>query len=89
MSHAELEKTVYELQELKRLREELEAEIEAAESRIKAHMGDQEQLIAGPFKIRWSTVTSSRIDTTALKKELPDLAQRFTKTTTCRRFVVG
>ena len=89
MSHAELEKTVYELQELKRLREELEDEIEAAEGRIKAHMGDQEQLIAGPFKIRWTTVTSSRVDTTAIKRELPELAARYTKTTTCRRFVVG
>lgn len=88
MSYAELEKTVYELQELKRLREDLDAEIEAAEGKIKAHMGDQEQVVAGPFKIRWTTVTSSRLDTAALKKALPDVAASFMRQTTTRRFCV-
>ena len=40
------------------------------------------------FKVRWKKVTSSRIDTTALKKALPELAQQFTKKTESRRFSI-
>lgn len=89
MRMKELEATVRELQELKRLREELSTEIEALEDAVKAEMGQNEQIVVGAFKVSWKAVTSSRIDTTALKKELPDLAKRYTKTTTCRRFTVA
>lgn len=89
MSINELETKACELQELKRMREELEAEIGTLEDEIKAHMGEREQLIAGAFKITWRAVTSSRLDTTALKKALPDVAARFMKQTTARRFVIN
>lgn len=88
MSIHEITATVTELMELKRMQEELTAEITAIEDRIKAEMGEQEQLIAGAFKVTWQTVTSNRIDTTALKKALPDVAAQYTKTTTTRRFTV-
>lgn len=80
---------VQELQELKRMQEELTATIDAITDEIKAAMGDQEELSVGAFKVTWKPVTSSRIDTTALKKELPDIAARFLKTTTTRRFCVN
>jgi predicted phage-related endonuclease len=41
------------------------------------------------WKATYKTVTSSRVDTSALKKELPEIAQRFSKTTTTRRFCVA
>lgn len=88
MSNANMEIKVKELMELKRLKEELEAEIEAAEDEIKAVMGEEEILLAGAFKVLWKTVTSSRIDTTAIKKEFPELAARFSKNTSVRRFTV-
>lgn len=78
-----------ELQELKRLREELDAEISALEDEIKASMGDAEQITAGAFKITWKAVTSSRLDTAALKKALPEVAARFMKQTTVRRFTIA
>lgn len=84
-----LENKVKELQELKRLREELEAEISALEDEIKASMGDQEQITAGAFKITWKTIASSRLDTTALKKALPEIAAQFMKQTTVRRFTIA
>lgn len=84
-----LEKKVMELQELKRLREELDAEMTALEDEIKADMGDREQITAGAFKITWKAVASSRLDTTALKKALPDVAARFMKQTTVRRFAIN
>ena len=88
MSNPNMEAKVKELMELKRLKEELEAEIAAAEDAIKAVMGDEELLTAGAYKVSWSNVTSTRLDTTALKKALPDVAAAFTKTTTVRRFSV-
>ena len=88
MSNPNMEAKVHELMELKRLKEELEAEIAAAEDAIKAVMGDEELLTAGAYKVSWSNVTSTRLDTTALKKALPDVAAAFTKTTTVRRFSV-
>lgn len=89
MSTNELKAKAAELKELKAMREELEAEITAIEEEIKAEMGEQEQITAGPFKITWKPITSSRLDSVALKKALPDVAARFTKTITTRRFTVA
>ena len=68
MSNPNMESKVKELMELKRMKEEIEAEIAAAEDEIKAVMGSEETLLAGAFKVDWKTVITSRIDTTALKK---------------------
>lgn len=89
MSTNEIKAKAAELKELKAMREELEAEITAIEEEIKAEMGEQEQITAGPFKITWKPITSSRLDSVALKKALPDVAARFTKTITTRRFTVA
>ena len=89
MSTNEIKAKAAELKELKAMQEELAAEITAIEEEIKAAMGDQEQITAGPFKITWRPVTSSRLDSATLKKALPDIAARFTKTITTRRFTVA
>ena len=46
-------------------------------------------LAGADWKVTWKPVASTRLDTAALKKALPDVAQRFTKTTTARRFCVA
>lgn len=91
MSQNEIVTTVEELQELRRMQEDLEAEIAALQDRIKAHMDASgvDQMTAGAFKVSWKEVKSSRVDTAALKKALPELAQQFTRTTTTRRFTVA
>lgn len=88
MSTPEIISKVSELQELRRMAEELEQEISAIQDEIKTVMGDSELLIAGPYKVTWKTVTSSRLDTSALKKALPDVAAQYTRTSTTRRFEV-
>ena len=88
MSNPNMEAKVKELMELRRMKEEIEAEIAAAEDEIKGVMGDEETLLAGAFKVDWKTVVSSRIDTAALKKMMPEIAERFMKQTTTRRFCV-
>ena len=89
MSINEMEAKARELRQLQALIEEAQAEAEALKDAIKAAMGDSESIQAGEYKITWKAVTSSRIDTTALKKAMPDVAERFTKETTSRRFCVA
>ena len=89
MSNPNLESTIHEILDLKRMREELDAEITALEDSIKAAMGEEELLTAGAYKVSWKTFTSSRVDTTALKKALPEIATAYTKTTTSRRFSIN
>ena len=70
---------------------ELTAKIESIQDAIKAHMTaiDADTLTGADYKITWKTVTSSRFDSTAFKKAMPELAERFTKSTTSRRFIVA
>lgn len=88
MSINEMEAKVVELKELQRMQEELTAEIDGLKDAIKAAMGEREQITAGAFKITYKIVTSSRIDTSALKKTLPEVAEKFTKTTTSHRLTI-
>lgn len=89
MSNKEMESKARELRQLQALIEEAQQEAEAIKDAIKAAMGDSESIQAGEYKITWKAVTSSRIDTTALRKALPDVAERFTRETTTRRFCVA
>ena len=91
MSINELDMKGKELRELRRMAEELQAEIDAAQDAIKAHMDSQgvDTLAGSDWKVTWKAVPSSRIDTTALKKALPEIAERFMKSTTSRRFVLA
>ena len=89
MSTTELEGKCRELRQLQNLIAEAEQEAEAIKDSIKAHMGDSEELVAGEYKVTWKAITSSRLDTAALKRALPDVAERFTKISTTRRFCVA
>ena len=82
---------VKELRELRRMADELAAEIEAVQDEIKGHMTaqDTDTLAGVDWKITWKAVTSSRLDSKALRAELPEIAARFTKQTTARRFVLA
>ena len=88
MSDHNMEPKVKELMELKRMKEELEAEITAIEDEIKAKMGTEETLLAGAYKVNWTTYTTSRFDSSRFKKDHAELAEAYTKTTTARRFSV-
>lgn len=89
MSINEIESKVRELRQLQALIEEAQAEAENIKDAIKAHMGDSEELRAGEYKVTWKAVTASRLDSKALKAALPEVVERFTKTTTTRRFCVA
>lgn len=91
MSKQEIESRVQELRELRRMAEELAAEIDSIQDAIKSHMDAEgvDTISGTDWKVTYKAVTSSRLDGAALKKALPELAQQFTKTTTARRFCVA
>lgn len=77
-----------ELAEYIRMQEEAAAMVESLKDQLKERMtaAGVESLAGSEHKATYKAVTSSRVDTTALKKDLPDIAARYTKTTTARRF---
>ena len=76
------------LAQLKAMANELQAEIKATEDELKAYMeAEGVGILQGTeHKATWKEVTSSRLDTKALKVDPPDLADKYSKTTTAMRF---
>lgn len=71
--------------------EEAKAEAEAIRDSIKAEMlaQDTEEMTAGQYIIRWTSVLSNRFDTTAFKKVMPDVYKAYTKQVSSRRFSIA
>lgn len=89
MNTNELEGKVRELRQLQALIDEAQAEAEAIKDGIKAEMGKNEVLRVGEYTITWKPIKATRLDATALKAALPDVAARFMVETTARRFCVA
>lgn len=91
MSINEMDSKIKELRELRRMADELAGEIESITDSIKTHMDAEgvDTISGTDWKVTYKAVTSSRIDTAALKKALPDVVERFTRTTTARRFCIA
>ena len=83
-----LDTIMAELAQYIRMQEEAAAMVESLKDQLKERMtaAGVESLAGSEHKASYKAVTSSRVDTTALKKELPEIAARYTKTTTARRF---
>ena len=61
-----------------------------AENKLKEVIGNHEKAISpGGYQATWKTAQSSRIDSTRLKKEEPALFEKFTTTSTTRRFSIS
>lgn len=91
MSTNDLVMKVEKLKELEELLEEVKTEAESVRDEIKQEMltQDTEELEAGQYIIRWTSVLTNRFDTTALKKVLPDVYKAYTKQITSRRFTIA
>ena len=89
MSKNELIAKIEALNEWEALMEEAKAE--AIRDSIKAEMAEREteELIAGNYIIRWTSVLSNRFDTTGFKKVYGDLYKAFTKQSASRRFSIS
>ncbi len=82
------EKLCNEYRENKRLIEELEAMNDTIKSDIIALMGCRETVIEGSAKAMLKTVTTSRLDSKALKESYPDIVTAYTKETQYKRFTI-
>ena len=77
-----------QLAQYTRMAEEIAATVDGLKDTIKKYMEENqlETLTGNEHKATYKTVTSSRIDTTALKRNAPDIAEKYTKTTETKRF---
>ena len=50
---------------------------------------DTEELVAGRYIVRWTSVLSSRFDSTAFKREHADLYKDYVKQVSSKRFSVA
>ena len=91
MSKNELIAKIEALNAWEALMEEAKAEADAIRDSIKQEMLDRdvEELTAGAYIIRWTSVLSNRFDTTGFKKVYGDLYKAFTKQTSSRRFSIS
>ncbi len=91
MSRNELITKIEALQEWEAITEEAKAEAEALRDIIKNEMLEQgtEELEAGAYIIRWTSVLTNRFDTTAFKKEHNELYKQFTKQIASKRFSIA
>lgn len=91
MTKAEMIAKIEALNEWEALMEEAKAEADAIRDSLKAEMMEREteELIAGSYIIRWTSVLSNRFDTTGFKKMYGDLYKAFTKRSASRRFSIS
>ena len=91
MSTIEITSKIEALKDLESLIEEAKAEAEALRDKIKSEMlnRDTEELEAGQYIVRWTSVLTQRFDTTAFKKVMPDVYKAYTKQVSSRRFSIA
>lgn len=91
MSIQEIDLKVKELRELQTLVDEATAQMEAIKGAIKLKMADEgiEVLQGDGWKATWHTVTSSRLDSKALKAAHPDLVAQYSKPSITTRFTLA
>lgn len=58
------------------------------ENKLKLMIGEAETGVTPRFEARLKTVVSNRLDSKALKKELPDIAEKYTNQSTSRRLTI-
>ena len=91
MSKTEIIAKIEALTEWENVIEEAKAEAEAIRDSIKAEMLalDTEEMTAGKYIVRWTSVLSNRFDTTAFKKAHGVLYKEYTKQSASRRFSIS
>ncbi len=91
MSTIEIQAQIESLRALEELIEEAKAEAETLRDAIKQEMlnRDTEELSAGQYIVRWTSVLSQRFDTTSFKKVMPDVYKAYTKQVSSRRFTIS
>lgn len=91
MCTTELTAQIESLRALEELIEEAKAEAEALRDAIKQEMLNRntEELTAGQYIVRWTSVLSQRFDITKLKRTMPEIYKAYTKQVSSKRFTIS
>lgn len=91
MSKIELLAKIELLNKYEAMMEEVKAQADSIRNEIKAEMAahDLEEMIAGQYIIRYTSVLSNRFDSTAFKKVMPEIYKAYTKQVSSRRFTIS
>lgn len=91
MSANEIASKIEALKEWEAIAQEAQAEIESLKDSIKLEMDRRniEELEAGQYIVRYTTVLTQRFDSTAFKRALPEIYKGYLKQSTSRRFSIA
>ena len=91
MTDRQLDNRIEKLRAIEAQQKDLERQAEAIRNEIKADLEGKGEFEhnTGSFIIRWKEVVSRRLDTKALKAELPEIFARYLCESTSRRFTVA
>lgn len=91
MSTNQITSKIEALLEWENIMAEAKEEAEALRDEIKKEMllRNTEELAAGQYIVRWTSILSQRFDATAFKKTMPDVYKSFLKQVTSRRFSIA
>lgn len=91
MGERAIENRIKKLKALEEQKKQLEAQIDSLQEEIKKDMESKgiEEMQAGVFIVRFTSVLSSRFDTKRFKEQYGSLYSQFTKQTASRRFSIS
>ena len=91
MSTNQIANKIEALLEWEKIMEEAKEQAETLRDELKQEMMacNTEELTAGQYIVRWTSVLSQRFDSTAFKKTMPDVYRSFIKQVTSRRFSIA
>ena len=86
---SEADEIVAQWLEIKKAEEEIKTAKATCENQLKALLKDAESgTTANGYTVRWTSYNQSRLDTTKLKSEQPDIAAKYTLQTSARKFSI-
>ena len=91
MSTNQINSKIEAILELEKIAQKAKEEAEILRNEIKQEMilRNTEELTAGQYIIRWTSVLSQRFDATAFKKVMPDIYKAYLKQVSSRRFTIA
>ena len=80
---------ILELKDIEAQIDALKAKADVIKDEMKAEMGNEEHIVVDGFKVNYTIVISTRLDSKKLKTELPDLWAKYSKEDISRRFSIS
>lgn len=89
MTERQIANRVKKLIALEAQLDEISKQADALKKELQGLMQDVEHITAGNYVVNWVNVVSNRLDTTRIKKEMPDVYRLYTKESHSRRFSIS